>query len=107
MTDAQKRQFHPHQNAVIMLAVVLSYLPTLRAGFVFDDWILLVQNPLILAADGLNRIWFTAQAPDYYPVTWTSWWLQWRLWGANPLGYHVVNVLMHAVNAVLVAQVLR
>jgi len=107
MTDAQERQFHLHQNAVIMLAVVLSYLPTLRAGFVFDDWILLVQNPLILAADGLNRIWFTAQAPDYYPVTWTSWWLQWRLWGANPLGYHLVNVLMHAVNAVLVVQVLR
>lgn len=107
MTETEQRQSHLRQNAVIVLAVALSYLPTLRAGFVFDDWILLVQNPLILAADGLHRIWLTTQAPDYYPVTWTFWWLEWRLWGANPLGYHVVNVLMHAVNAVLLVQVLR
>jgi len=107
MTDAGEKRFHLHQNAAIMLAVVLSYLPTLRAGFVFDDWILLVQNPLIVAADGLGRIWFSAQGPDYYPATWTSWWLEWRLWGSSPLGYHVVNVLLHAVNAVLVVQVLR
>jgi Flp pilus assembly protein TadD len=94
-------------NALIAFAAVLVYLPSLRGAFVFDDWILLVQHPLIHATDGLRRIWFSAEAPDYYPVSWTMWWLQWHLWGANTLGYHVVNVLLHAVNAVLVAQVLR
>ena len=106
-TEADKFRFQFRETAVIALAAVLVYLPSLRGGFVFDDWILLIQQPLIHAADGLRRIWFTAEAPDYYPVTWTSWWLQWQLWGAHPLGYHVVNVLLHAVNAVLVFQVLK
>src|SRR5579862_1546434 len=107
MTESKTRQPNLYQNGVIVLAALLVYLPALRNGFAFDDWILLVQNPLISARDGLHRIWFTTQAPDYYPVTWSFWWLQWRLWGANPLGYHVVNLVIHTVNAVLVAQVLR
>jgi Flp pilus assembly protein TadD len=55
----------------------------------------------------LRRIWLTTDAPDYYPVTWTSWLMQRQLWGAAPLGYHVVNILLHGLNAVLIAQVLR
>ena len=108
MTETGNIRFpSSRETVVIILAVVLTYLPALRAGFVFDDWILLVQHTLIHAADGLRRIWFTAEAPDYYPVTWTSWWLQWRLWGANPLGYHMVNMMFHALNAVLAVRVLR
>lgn len=107
MAEANTKRFQSPSIAVVVFAALLVYLPALRGGFVFDDWILLVQNPLIHAADGLRRIWFTTEAPDYYPVTWTSWWLQWRLFGDNPLGYHAVNVLLHAVNCVLVVQVLR
>jgi Flp pilus assembly protein TadD len=95
------------ETAVLVLAAVAAYGPALGAGFVFDDWILLVHHPLIQAADGLRRIWATTEAPDYYPVTWTSWWLQWRLWGNDPFGYHAVNVLLHAVNVVLLVRVLR
>ncbi len=95
------------ENVVLVVAAVLAYLPALRAGFVFDDWILLVHHPLIQASDGLRRIWATAEAPDYYPVTWTSWWLQWRLWGNDPFGYHAVNLALHAVNVVLLVRVLR
>jgi Flp pilus assembly protein TadD len=95
------------ETGVIVLAVALAYLPALRGGFVFDDWILLVQHPLVHAADGLRRIWLTTEAPDYYPVTWTMWWLEWQLWGANPFGYHLVNIVLHAVNAILIVQVLR
>lgn len=107
MTESEKRIIHLREAAVLVLAVAVFYLPALRGGFVFDDWILLVQQPLIHASDGLRRIWFTAEAPDYYPISWTSFWLQWHLWGAWPMGYHIVNMLLHAVNAVLVVQVLR
>ena len=92
--------------ALIILATSVVYLPALQNGFVFDD-LGITSNPIIPASDGLRRIWFTTEAPDYYPLTWSMWWLQWRWWGADPLGYHVVNVLWHAINAVLAWAVLR
>ena len=95
------------ETSIIVLAAVLVYLPALRGGFVFDDWILLIQQPLIHASDGLWRIWFTTEARECYPITWTICWLQWQQWGDNPFGYHVVNVLLHAANAVLVFRVLK
>src|SRR6266404_4193627 len=92
----------------LALAVVtfVVYFPALGGGFVFDDE-LIIRNPLVHANDGLPRFWFTTEAPDYYPLTWSLWWVQWRLWGDNAMGYHLVNVLLHAVNAVLIWMVLR
>lgn len=91
----------------LILVTFIAYAPALHNGFVFDDYLLITENPMIKAENGLYRFWFTTEALDYYPLTWSLWWVEWRLWGNNPSGYHVINVLLHAINALLVWQILQ
>ena len=69
----------------LMALTFLAYAPVWRAGFVWDDDSLIVNNRLIKADDGLYRFWFTTEADDYYPLTSSAWWLEWRMWHDNPL----------------------
>jgi len=98
----------PCRLAAIIIALTgIAYLPTLRAGFLWDDDLLITDNRLVKAGDGLYRFWFTTEASEYYPLTNSLRWLEWRLFGMAPIGYHVVSVLLHAINSVLVWVVLR
>lgn len=78
----------------------------MRAGFIWDDDVLLTDNPLVHAPDGWWRLWVTGQMPQYFPITWTSFWLEWRLWGKHPTGYHVTNILLHITGCLLLWRVL-
>src|SRR5476651_2195786 len=83
------------EAAIIILLTIAAYLPSMHNGFVFDDYPLVVDNRLVKASDGLHPFWFTKEAADYYPLTSSLWWLEWRLWGLNPMGYRLVSVLLH------------
>lgn len=89
------------------LLTAVTYLPVWRAGFVWDDSSLITENRMIYGNDGLRRFWLTTEAPDYYPLTWSLWWVEWRLWGEHPTGYHLVNVLVHALNVILLWSILK
>ena len=91
---------------LLVLAVLLAYLPVWRAGFVWDDSAILTANPCIVGPLGFRQIW-TTQYADVCPLTLSALWLEHALWGLSPLPYHVVNVLLHAANALLLWQVLR
>ena len=85
-----------------LVAVTLAaYQPIWHAGFIWDDDAMLLNNALIHQAGGWYRAWFNRAADDFVPVTITSLWLEWRLWGANPLGYHLDNLLLHVGSALL------
>ena len=93
--------------ALLVLAGLIAYLPTLRNGFVWDDGSFLTANPLIKAPDGLHRFWLTTEPTDYWPVTSTTLWLEWRLWGAHAAGYHATNLVLHLSEVLLLWAVLR
>jgi protein O-mannosyl-transferase len=90
----------------IAAAAVAAYAVTIGFGFVFDDAPLLLGSHAL--ADGpLWRIWFTADAPDWIPLTWTSFWIERRLFHGAAGGHHATNVLLHATASVLLWHVLR
>jgi tetratricopeptide (TPR) repeat protein len=96
---------------LLVVITLMAYQPVWHAGFIWDDDEFLTDNPVIKSvdfksADCLQRLWFTASTPDYYPMTFSLWWLESRLWANHPLGYHLVNVLLHACSAVLLWRVL-
>jgi tetratricopeptide (TPR) repeat protein len=86
----------------IFIATFISYWPALRGGFIWDDDRHVSENSTLRSVDGLRRIWFRWGAtPQYYPMTHTSFWIEYHLWGLKPTGYHVTNVVLHAINALL------
>ena len=92
----------------LVAAVVVAYLPSLSAGFVWNDDTYLTENPTLDGAHGLQRIWTDPKANEqYYPAVFTSFWLEKQLWGLHPFGYHLVNVLLHAGSALLLWWFLR
>jgi tetratricopeptide (TPR) repeat protein len=93
---------------LLVVLTFLAYIPALRGGFVWDDDAYVTRNPLLTAPDGLERIWFSAHhQSQYFPLVYTTLRFEHTLWGLRPAGYHFVNILFHALNALLVWVVLR
>ena len=87
---------------LLALGTLAAYVPALQGGYLWDDDRYVSQNPLLWAPDGLERIWTTTQTPQYYPLVFTSFWLEARLWGLSPFHHHLVNVVLHIGAALLV-----
>ena len=94
-------------GALIFCATVLAYLPALSGDFIWNDSDY-VTAPALRPLAGLARIWTEPGATQqYYPLLHSAFWVQHRLWGDHPLGYHLVTLLLHAGSAVLFALILR
>jgi protein O-mannosyl-transferase len=93
--------------ACIVAAALVIYWPSIHGGFLLDDALLLTGSRIIAAPDGLYRFWCTTEPVDYWPVTNSSFWIEWRLWGADPTGYHVTNLVLHVAACLLLWRILR
>jgi tetratricopeptide (TPR) repeat protein len=94
-------------GVLLVLVALLAYSPALDGGFIWDDNAHVTPTAL-RDARGLARIWTDPSVTQqYYPLTHSTFWLQSHLWGERPVGYHVVNVLLHALSALLVWILLR
>src|SRR5262249_11483510 len=68
------------------------------------------DNLSLRSLEGLRRTWLEPMSPivvqQYYPLTLTVLWLDYQAWGAAPVGYHLVNILLHAASAGLLWRLL-
>jgi tetratricopeptide (TPR) repeat protein len=94
--------------AVVLAAVtIFAYRPAWHGGFLWDDDAYIINNELLTAPDGWQRIWFSLDSPSqYFPFTYSTFRIEHALWGLNTTGYHWVNLLLHVGNALLVWAVL-
>ena len=94
------------QLALLVGLALAAFLPFVVNGFIWDDDGH-VTPPALRGLSGLTRIWFEPGASQqYYPLVHTVFWLEYHTWGLNPFGYHLVNVLLHALSAVLLWRLL-
>lgn len=104
------------QVAVLAVVIFMVFSGTIRNGFVWDDDDYIHKNPLLTDPNGLAKIWksyyspkFNPQenTPQYYPLVFTTFYLEHKLWGFHPAGYHITNVILHIGNTILLLLVLR
>ena len=114
----RRRTVDPEHKEFVKVAKLASYLvpglvalitfvvfsPALRNGFVnWDDFETIVENQNIRGFTwSLLRWMFTTfHLGHYQPLSWLSFSLDYLLWGLEPFGYHLTNILLHSANAVL------
>jgi hypothetical protein len=94
-------------GALLFALICSVYLPALRCGFIWDDDTYVFENWSVRTRDGLTSIWLDRGANhQYYPLVYSTFWVEHRLWGLHPAGYHLVNVLIHATTTVLLWRLL-
>lgn len=92
---------------VIFALMIFAYSSAINGGFIWDDDSYVTNNFALCTSQGFSDIWLKiGTTPQYYPLVFTIFWTAYHLWGLNPLGYHLVNVVLHFVSALLVWLVL-
>ena len=118
--ERAKQPFRLHWSltaAAIVALTLAAYVPVMTGEyeFLWDDLGLITRNrfvnpnepPHLPGGTGLRKLWTAGEQLDYWPLTATTFWVEWRIWGARATGYHVTNILLHAIGAVLVWAVLK
>lgn len=91
----------------IVLVTLLVYIPAMSGGFIWDDDQEIQANPTLQTFQGLVDNWTGKASADYFPLKTTMLWAEYQIWGLNPHGYHVMNIVLHAICALLFWGVLR
>jgi hypothetical protein len=110
VSSREKRSTTVAKAVLLVVLTIAAYVPALQGGYIWDDDSYLTENPVIKSPDGWRLAWVVGTTPQYYPLVFTTFWAEARLWGLEPMGYHAVNVLFHIFNSLLawrLAAVLR
>jgi len=92
---------------IIVCLSLLNYLNSLSNKFVYDDEFVIVNNYFIKTWDNFPRLFNKdyfryAEELSYRPVVTLSYFIDYSIWGLNPFGFHLTNLLLHTLNSVLI-----
>ncbi|HEY4312263.1 MAG TPA: tetratricopeptide repeat protein [Pirellulales bacterium] len=94
-------------GGLLAFLVLLVYWPALSNGYIWDDDAHVLSNLALREPAGLYNMWFKwGTIPQYYPLVHTTLWVEYQIWGFDPHGYHLVNMLWHAAGVILLWRVL-
>ena len=90
----------------LIVATAAAYFPAWNGKPVWDDSAHMTR-PELRSGHGLVEIWTQPGATQqYYPLVHTAFWIEQKLWGDSVLGYHLVNILFHALSAIVLLRIL-
>src|SRR3982751_1700294 len=91
---------------LLVVATAIAYSPAWNGKPIWDDNAHITQ-PELRSGHGLVEIWTRLGATQqYYPLVHSVFWIEQKLWGDSVLGYHLVNILLHAAGALVLFQIL-
>ena len=96
--------------ALVALVALIVYANTLWCGFVFDDGHVILNNKWITDFSHIGEVFLSSDwgfeagsSTNYYrPLYYVLLTLEYHLFGLSPWGYHLVNIVVHAINSILV-----
>jgi tetratricopeptide (TPR) repeat protein len=92
---------------ILLVATLQAYQPAWNGTPIWDDE-LNITSPALRSVGGLAQIWTRLGATQqYYPLVHSVWWAAYHVWGDSPLGYHLLNILLHVFSALLLVMILR
>lgn len=93
--------------ALVFGTTLACYWPALHGGLLWDDDAH-VTKPALRSLEGFWQIWSNIRATQqYYPLLHSAFWIEHRVWGGATLGYHLTNVVLHALSALLIIHILE
>ena len=106
--DSESSSRQPFYLLALIVLTLIAYLPVLQCSYIWDDDYYVTRNATLRTLDGLGDIWFSPRSiPQYYPIVHSTFWVEYHLWGLQPLGYHIINVLLHIGSCLLLWRLLR
>jgi tetratricopeptide (TPR) repeat protein len=116
-TENGGQKFKAIAIIIIFSLNLLLFLPSVKGDFIWDDRDLILDNPFmqhpaflknvlfspfeILTKNIESKDQFEGQTQFYRPISILSSWLDFKIWGFNPSGFHLTNILLHIINAIL------
>ncbi len=99
------RIFHIFAGLLLLAATIGIYSPAFHAGFIIDDRSHFLADPVMSDPKGWQRIWFDPSDHNdmwaYIPITRSSFWLEWQVWGYDLRAAHGINIVLHGLGALL------